>query len=109
MKAGAGFTGKFVDFQVIGTGTVFSIDGTGTLNASGIATTGNFTQTGAGTFSTGTGAVSLNGDVTLASGKNFTAAGGASAFDFSASRARSTRRQAPSRCGAPRRSRPTRT
>ena len=36
---------------------------------------GNFLQTGSGTFDTGSGAVSLNGDTTIASGKNFTQSG----------------------------------
>src|SRR5207253_4343137 len=38
-----------------------------------------------GTFATGTGAVSLNGITTLATGKNLIFAGGASNFDQSAS------------------------
>jgi len=39
----------------------------------GIAmTSGNFTQAGAGTLSTGTGAVSINGDTTIAAGKTLT-------------------------------------
>jgi hypothetical protein len=40
-----------------------------------VASGKNFSQAGAGTFGTGTGAVSLNGDVTIASGKNFTQSG----------------------------------
>jgi hypothetical protein len=40
-----------------------------------ITHTGNYAQTGAKTFSTGTGAVSLNGDTTVASGKILTVAG----------------------------------
>jgi WD40 repeat protein len=37
-----------------------------------IALQGNFGQSGTGTFSTGTGAVALNGDVAIASGKSLT-------------------------------------
>lgn len=37
-----------------------------------IALQGNFGQSGSSTFSTGTGAVALNGDVTIASGKSLT-------------------------------------
>lgn len=39
-------------------------------------TSGDFLQSGAGTFGTGTGAVSLNGDVTIAAGKNLTLTAG---------------------------------
>ncbi|MCK9393317.1 hypothetical protein M0Q03_00745, partial [bacterium] len=46
---------------------------------------GNFAMSGAGTFDTGTGAIGLNGNTTLASGKTLAASGGASNFDFSAS------------------------
>jgi len=41
-------------------------------------TSGSFTYSGTGTFSTGTGAVSLNGDVTLAAGKTLYIAGSTS-------------------------------
>lgn len=50
-----------------------TLNGLTTLNA-------NFIQTGATTFSTGTGAVSLNGDVTIAAGKNLSLASGAGLF-----------------------------
>ena len=46
---------------------------------------GDFTQTGSGTFSTGTGVISLNGDITVASAKSLNFTGGASNFDQSAS------------------------
>jgi len=36
---------------------------------------GNFTQTGATTFGTGTGAVSINGDLTMAANKNIVLSG----------------------------------
>jgi len=54
-----------------------TLNGALTVTAGGVNVTGNssfagsVTQTGANTFSTGTGAVSLNGDITVASGKNF--------------------------------------
>jgi len=35
-------------------------------------TTGNFSIAGSGTFGTATGAISLNGDTTIAAGKNLT-------------------------------------
>ena len=60
------------NFTQTGAGT-FST-GTGNLSFNGNIVT-NIAQTGATTFSTGTGAISLNGDVTLASGKNFTQSG----------------------------------
>jgi hypothetical protein len=52
-----------------------------TLSSSGTYTaTGNISQTGATTFGTGTGAVSLNGDVTIAAGRNLSMASGAGTF-----------------------------
>ena len=52
--------------------TIGSATTPGALTLHGAATLDNtFSQTGANTFSTGTGAVSLNGDTTIASGKNF--------------------------------------
>jgi len=51
----------------------------GTLGVTGNQTnSGNFSQTGATTFSTGTGAISLNGTTTLAAGKSFTLSGATS-------------------------------
>ena len=44
---------------------------------------GNITQSGAGTFTSGTGAISLNGDVAIAAGKNITF-GATGNFDQSA-------------------------
>jgi len=41
-----------------------------------ISTSNNISQTGASTFSTGTGAVSLNGNVSVATGKTLTVTGG---------------------------------
>lgn len=54
-------------------------DGTG-IGSSGapwgsIFTNGSFAQSGTGTFTTGSGAVSLNGDTTLAANKNLTVSG----------------------------------
>ena len=48
------------------TSPTISISGDGAITgATGIATTGNFAQSGAGTFSTGTGTVSLNGNTAV--------------------------------------------
>jgi len=52
-----------------------NLAGIGTLGVGAITTTGNFSQTGATTFGTGTGAISLNGDVTLAVNKDLTMSG----------------------------------
>lgn len=50
-------------------------------NATGIdMASGNFIQNGTGTFGTGTGAVSLNGNTTVTSGNSLTVAGGTVAF-----------------------------
>ena len=67
--------------------TGVSISNTGNIQANGTLTIdgaslltgdvtaqGNLTQSGAGTFSTGTGTVSLNGDTTVVSGKDLTLA-----------------------------------
>ena len=56
---------------------------TGLATANGGLTVGNnsaFIQSGTGTFSTGTGAISLNGSVTVAAGKTFTVGTGAASF-----------------------------
>ena len=75
----AAYSGSFVDFRVDGVSKL-SVNQAGLLtNTGGIATSGNITQTGATTFSTGTGAVSLNGDTTIASGKTLTAGAGTTA------------------------------
>ena len=54
---------------------------------SNLGTTGNptFLWAGSGTFGTSTGAVSINGAVTMAAGMGITAASGAANFDWSAS------------------------
>ena len=62
---------------VAAVGGAFTVAGSTTLS-------GDFSQSGAKTFSTGTSAVSLNGDVTVAADKDITAAAGDGAFDFSA-------------------------
>jgi hypothetical protein len=99
----AGYTGRFIDLALAGS-SKFSVDPTNVTTALNIVQTGattfstgtgnislngnivtNVSQTGATTFSTGTGAVSLNGAVTLAAGKSLTSAGGVANFDFSAS------------------------
>jgi|GEM_PF-1827140 len=50
----------------------WDITTTGAMTGIGALTMdGNFSQTGATTFSTGTGTVALNGDVTIATGKRF--------------------------------------
>jgi hypothetical protein len=57
--------------------TNIDISSTGAITgATGLAlASGNFVQTGVGTFDTGTGAVSLNGDTTIATGKTLTVRG----------------------------------
>lgn len=47
---------------------------------SSLSTAGNISQTGTGTISTGTGAVSLNGATTIAANKNFSMASGTGTF-----------------------------
>ncbi len=76
----AGMNPKFAAFSILTGVTLadptFSGTVTGDLTYTGTPTfTANFAQTGTGTFSTGTGAVSLNGDTTLASGKNLALSG----------------------------------
>ncbi len=87
--------------MVVGTGASLNFTGSGTINASSLlsgtwaipgtigsttpntgaftnlSSNGNFTHSGTGTFGTGTGAVSLNGDVTIATAKNLTFTSGA--------------------------------
>ena len=72
------------------TATILNIGGAATtLNmgaAAGITTLkGSFIQSGAGTFTTGSGAVTLNGDAAIAAGKSLTFTTGAGNFDQSAS------------------------
>jgi fibronectin-binding autotransporter adhesin len=55
----------------VGASHTFTVDGA----TGNTALAGTFLQSGSGTFGTGTGAVSLNGDVTIANGKNFTQSG----------------------------------
>lgn len=57
----------------------FNITGNGTIGTN-LSVSGNFAQTGSGTFGTATGAISLNGDTTVASGKTLTVAAGASSL-----------------------------
>lgn len=96
IDAKSGFSGKFVDLQVIGTGTVWSVDASGAMTTGSITLTANSgitatAGTGAfdfsaatGAFKTSTGPNTLGGDTTLAANKNFTAAAGTGAFNFSA-------------------------
>ncbi|MCK9570640.1 hypothetical protein M0R72_16955 [Candidatus Pacearchaeota archaeon] len=65
-----------LDFQ-LGTGTTDTTTGTNTLR-------GNTVIEGSKTFTTGTGAVAINGDVTIAATKGITKTAGAGNFDFSA-------------------------
>ena len=59
----------------------WDISTTGDMTGIGAITMdGNFSQTGIGTFSTGTGAISLNGDATVAANKNLALASGAGTF-----------------------------
>src|SRR5206468_4061861 len=51
----------------VGSGDAFQVNSSGAIAAAtGITTTGNVSQTGTGTFSTGTGTVALNGFTTIA-------------------------------------------
>lgn len=85
-NAATGYAGNLVDLQVAGV-SKFKIDssgnvtnaGTSTLNGN-TTTSGNFAQTGSATFSTGTGAVSLNGPTTIAANQNFSLASGTGTF-----------------------------
>jgi hypothetical protein len=56
-------------------GTFTSLASTGYSQVSG-----NFAMSGAGTFATGTGSVGLNGDTTIAAGKNLSLASGSGTF-----------------------------
>ncbi len=61
----------------VGNGDLFQVNSSGAIAAAtGIITSGSFSQTGAGTFGTGTGAVSLNGDTTIAATKLLTVTSG---------------------------------
>lgn len=90
--------------MVVGAGASLNFTSTGTINASSLlsgtwaapgtigsttpntgaftdlSSNGNFSHSGTGTFGTGTGAVSLNGDVTIATGKNLTFTSGSGVF-----------------------------
>lgn len=70
-------TGNVNTSANIQTGGTTRLNNTGALsNITGYAqSSGNFSQTGTGTFGTGTGNVSLNGNVTLATGKTLGATG----------------------------------
>ena len=61
-------------------GATFST-GTGNISLNGNIVT-NIAQTGTTTFSTGTGGITLNGDTTVAAGKSISALAGAGKFDF---------------------------
>jgi hypothetical protein len=59
----------------------WDISATGDMtNIGSITMDGSFSQTGGGTFSTGTAAVSLNGDTTIATGKSLTFTSGAGTY-----------------------------
>jgi hypothetical protein len=76
-----------------GTGTLALASNTFNLSTLGAITgatgyaqaSGNFLQSGVGTFGTGTGAVSLNGTTTIAANKNLIYTAGTGTFDQSAS------------------------
>src|SRR5205085_1227711 len=81
-NAATGYSDSFARFRVNSV-DVFAVSGTA------ITTTDTFSQTGAATFSTGTGAISLNGPIalndntTIAAGKGISVTtGGAGNFDF---------------------------
>jgi fibronectin-binding autotransporter adhesin len=65
--------------QIVNIGSTGNTNNAVTINSGatgGIALNGNTTVGGSSTFSTGSGLVSLNGDTTMANGKNFTQNGG---------------------------------
>ncbi|HET8568882.1 MAG TPA: hypothetical protein VFM93_07850 [Candidatus Limnocylindria bacterium] len=66
VNTAAGYTGNFFDLRKDGT-QMFAVNQAGDLTTQGgITLNGSFQQIGAGTLSTGTGAVSLNGLTTVA-------------------------------------------
>jgi len=84
MGAAAGITTLKGSFIQSGAGTFNT--GTGAVTLNGATTlNNNFIQSGAGTFTTGSGAVTLNGDAAIAAGKSLTFTTGAGNFDQSAS------------------------
>ena len=56
INAASAYTGRFIDLQLAGTSKL-------NVDPTNINTTDNFVQTGATTFSTGTGNISLNGNI----------------------------------------------
>jgi len=98
MTSSGAITAAYSGGQIIGTGidaiTLGNVGDTLALDSSGwavdaagnmtgigsITMDGSFSQTGTGTFGTGTGAVSLNGDTTIAAGKNLTMTSGTGVF-----------------------------
>lgn len=65
----------------VGAGDLFQIDSSGAIvAATGMMTTGNFSQTGSGTFSTGTGTISLNGNTEVTGSNTFTVGTGATSL-----------------------------
>src|SRR5712692_10603939 len=79
----ATYAGKLIDLQRGGTSLVAIDNSSGLVSTVQIQLSGNFTQTGATTFSTGTSTVTLNGPVTLAANVGVTAAAGTGGLDFS--------------------------
>ncbi|MDB5181881.1 MAG: exported protein of unknown function, partial [Candidatus Saccharibacteria bacterium] len=70
-----GYDGVNVAINGVGQNIVFD-DGTYFGGNVQISNNSNFSQSGTGTFSTGTGAISLNGNVTVATGQSITLVGG---------------------------------
>ncbi len=83
MTGNATYAGKLIDLQRGGTSLVAIDNSSGLVSTVQIQLSGNFTQTGATTFSTGTSTVTLNGPVTLAANVGVTAAAGTGGLDFS--------------------------
>lgn len=86
INTASGFAGNLMDYQVAGV-SKFKVDASGNVTSAGTTTltgntttSGNFSQTGSSTFSSGTGAVSLNGATTVAANQNFSMASGTGTF-----------------------------
>ncbi len=74
-KVGIGTTSPTSSLSV-GSTSQFQVNSAGAIvAATGIASSGDITFSGGGTFGTGTGAISLNGNTTIASGSTFTTSG----------------------------------
>ncbi len=76
-NSSGGVSGDLLDVQNNGATINYLAVNTSGISTTGIADSGNFTQSGGGSLSTGSGAVSLNGATTVAAGDDLTLASGA--------------------------------